>query len=361
MNPDATPSVIALDAMGGDLGPAEVAAGLGIALDRLSPDESVTLVGDEAVLKPILKASGMDSDSRVRTHHAGQIIGMDEKPIAALKRGKDASMVRAIELVKEGMAKAVISLGNTGALMAGGTLKLRPLEGIERPALACIMPNRGGHFVLCDAGANPTSRPEHLVHNAILASHYAEVVLKIASPRIGLLTIGTEEGKGTDRIQETHNHLKRLSDLLNYVGPIEGFQVFEDQVDVIITDGFTGNILLKTCEGLYKFIKEAVKDELNKNPLRQLGGLLSRGAYKGLRTRLGPEQYGAARLLGLRGHVFKAHGSSNRHAVAGAIRIAIDVAHHDMTDIIRNEIDQANTAMNPSDYLNQPEAASGSG
>lgn len=357
MDQSQPPSLVAIDAMGSDLGPAEVIEGVAIAIDKLKAFESLTVVGDEAQLRPLLKEVNLAGDSRVILQHASQVIAMDEKPIAGLKRGRDSSMVRAIELVKDGQAKSVISCGNTGSLMAGGTLKLRPLEGIERPALACIMPNRGGHFVLCDAGANPTSRPEHLVHNAILASHYAEVVLKIENPRIGLLTIGTEEGKGTDRIQSTHNFLKALGNMINYVGPIEGFQVFEDQVDVIITDGFTGNILLKTCEGLYKFIKEAVKEELGKTLFRQMGGLLSLGAYKGLRDRLGPEQYGGARLLGLRGHVFKAHGSSNRHAVAGAIRIAVDVAHHDMNDIIRNEIDQANRAMNPTEYSSPPQAA----
>lgn len=357
MDQSQPPSLVAIDAMGSDLGPAEVLEGVAIALDKLKGHESLTVVGDEAQLQPIINDLDLERDPRVLLRHASQVIAMDEKPISGLKRGKDSSMVRAIELVKEGRAKSVISCGNTGSLMAGGTLKLRPLEGIERPALACIMPNRGGHFVLCDAGANPTSRPEHLVHNAILASHYAQVVLRIDSPRIGLLTIGTEEGKGTDRIQNTHNFLKSLGDLINYVGPVEGFQVFEDQVDVIITDGFTGNILLKTCEGLYKFIKEAVKEELGKTIFRQMGGLLSMGAYKGLRERLGPEQYGGARLLGLRGHVFKAHGSSNRHAVAGAIRIAVDVAHHDMNDIIRNEIDQANRAMNPTEYSSSPQAA----
>jgi len=357
MSQPKNPGIIALDAMGNDLGSREIIEGLAIALNKLPIEERIILVGESSELAPHLKRLHLDNDPRVSVHHASQVIGMDEKPIASLKRGKDSSMVKAIELVKEGKAKAVISCGNTGSLMAGGTIKLRPLEGVERPALACIIPNQSGHFVLCDVGANPTSRPEHLVHNAILASHYTEVALKIPQPRVGLLTIGTEEGKGTDKIHETHQYLKQLEHLINYKGPIEGFQVFEGHVDVIITDGFTGNILLKTCEGLYKFIKQAARDELNKNIFRKIGGMLSLGAVKNLRKRLGPEQYSGARLLGLKGHVIKAHGSSDRHAVAGAIRIALEVAHQDMTDVIKDEISQANRIMNSSEFSNRRETA----
>lgn len=357
MSPPASPGTIALDAMGNDLGPAEIVEGLAIALRKTPHEAKIIVVGDRGQIEPELERLKLNSDARVSLLHASQVIGMDEKPISGLKRGTDSSMVRALDLVKDGKANAVISCGNTGSLMAGGTIKLRPLQGIERPALACVMPKQKGHFVLCDVGANPSSRPEHLVHNAILASHYAEVLLNISKPRVGLLTIGTEEGKGTDRIHATHQHLKELSDIVNYHGPIEGFQVFEDHVDVVITDGFTGNVLLKSCEGLYKFIKTAVREEFARSPLRQVGGLLSKGAFASLRERLSPEQYGGARLLGLRGHVFKAHGSSNRLAVAGAIRIALAVAHHDMTDIIRNEIDQANRVMNPTEFPQRQQAA----
>lgn len=359
MDPEITPGTIALDAMGSDLGPPEVVEGLLIALNNMKGEDRVIVVGDREHLAPEFERHNLNSNDRVSLHHAGQVIGMDEKPIASLKKGKDSSMVRSIELVKEGKARAVISCGNTGSLMAGGTIKLRPLEGIERPALACVMPNRGGHFVLCDAGANPESRPDHLVHNAILASHYAQVILKKPRIRVGLLTIGTEEGKGTERIQQTHQFLKKLDNILDYTGLIEGFQVFEDHVDVIICDGFTGNIVLKSCEGLFKFLRDLTTDALKQNPVRQMGALMAMGAFKELKGRLNPDQYSGARLLGLRGHVFKAHGSSNRHAVAAAIRNALDVAHHDMTDIIRDEIEQANRVMKPSALVVEaPEATS---
>lgn len=359
MDPEMTPGTIAMDAMGSDMGPAEVVEGVLIALKSLKRGDKIILVGDEARLGPEFEKHNLRGDDRVSILHASQVINMDEKPIAALKRGKDSSMVRAIELVKAGTARAVISCGNTGSLMAGGTIKLRPLEGIERPALACVMPNHSGHFVLCDAGANPESRPDHLVHNAILASHYAEIILRKPGARVGLLTIGTEEGKGTERIQQTHRFLKQLDSIINYQGLVEGFQVFEDHVDVIICDGFTGNIVLKSCEGLFKFLRNTVKESLNKNPVRQAGALLCLGAFKEMKGRLSPERYSGARLLGLRGHVFKAHGSSDRHAVAGAIRNALDVAHHDMTDIIRDEIEKANQVMKPAEVkVEAPEAAS---
>ncbi len=356
MDNDLFLGTIALDAMGSDLGPAEVVEGLKISFEENQDTEPIILVGPEHVLRAELKRVGLDQDPRIQIQHASQVINMDEKPIAALKRGKDSSMVRAIELVKEGKAKAVISCGNTGSLMAGGTIKLRPLEGIERPALACVMPHRSGHFVLCDVGANPESKPQHLVHNAILASHYAQVILNIRSPRIGLLTIGTEEGKGNERIHDTHDHLKKLKDLgmINYQGPIEGFQIFENHVDVVICDGFVGNIVLKSIEGLFRFLKDTVTTELKKDLIRQAGALLSMGAFRDMKAKLNPERYSGARLLGLRGHVFKAHGSTNRHGVAGAIRNALDVAHHDMTDIIRDEIEKANQVMKPSDYSDSP-------
>lgn len=343
MDPASLTGTLALDAMGGDLGPAEVVAAVAQVLREEPSWSGIILVGQENVLAPELARHQLAGDPRVQVFHASQVINMDEKPLVALKRGKDSSMVRAIELVKENRARAVISCGNTGSLMAAGTIRLRPLEGIERPSLACVMPRQDGHFILCDAGANPSSQPIHLVHNAILASHYAEIVLKTPQPRVGLLTIGTEEGKGNERTQETHAHLKQLGGLISYQGLIEGFQVFEGQVDVVICDGFTGNVLLKTCEGLVHFLRTNLASSLRRDPLRMAGAFLARGAFRELKALVNPDRYAGARLLGLRGHIFKSHGSSNRQAIASAIRIAMDIARHDMTDIIREEIARANS------------------
>lgn len=333
--------VIALDAMGSDLGPAENVAAVRLALGLLPSNESVTLVGDEAVLTPALRAEGLIHHPRVRVAHASETIAMDDKPLQALKRKRDASMFRAIELVKNGGAQAVVSCGNTGALMASATLRLRTMQGIDRPALAAVMPHRSGHFVLIDAGANPGATPEHLVHNAILGSNYASAVMGLPRPRVGLLTIGTEEGKGNELATQSHELLKRLGAVIDYRGPIEGFHVFDNQVDVIVCDGFTGNVLLKTCESLFVTLKGFLKDELLKNPVRKIGAFLAKGAFVAMKEQLNPERYGGAPLLGLRGYVLKAHGSSNRHAVSSALVGAASLIKRDMNHRIESDVARA--------------------
>jgi len=338
---------IAVDAMGADLGPAEVVAAVKLALSEFPDLSPITLVGDEAVLTPLITSQGLNGHPSLRLFHASEVITMGDKPIPALKRKKDASMFRAIELVKSGEAAAVVSCGNTGALMAGGTIKLRTLDGIERPALAAIIPRKNGYFILIDAGANPEAEPEHLVHNALLGTHYARIVLGVAKPRVGLLTIGTEEGKGNALISATHEHLKKLDDLINYVGPTEGFQVFTDHCDVAVCDGFVGNLLLKSWESLAHFFSATLKSELKANPLRMGGAILSQGAFKALKARMNPEVYGGAPLLGLRGNVLKAHGSSSRHAIKNAIRAANQIIKADMLHLIAADAARANALISP--------------
>src|SRR5690606_4041525 len=226
--------------------------------------------------------------------------------------------------------------------MAGGTLRLRTMEGIARPALAAVCPRDGGHFVLIDAGANPEAKPEHLVHNAILGSHYCRVMLGVDRPRVGLMTIGTEEGKGNALITETNDLLKRVGGLLNYAGPIEGFHVFAEHVDVVVCDGFVGNIMLKSWESLVKFFSSMLKEELQANPLRATGALLSKGAFNALKERINPERYGGAPLLGLNGNILKAHGSSNRRAIMSAITAAHAMVRADMNQRIEADITRAN-------------------
>jgi glycerol-3-phosphate acyltransferase PlsX len=337
-----TPGRIAVDAMGGDLGPSEVVAAVKLALSQSPNLNPITLVGDEAVLRPILAHYGLARSERVSVHHASEVITMDDKPLAALKRKKDSSMVRAIELVKAGEAKVVVSCGNTGALMACGTLRLRTMDGVARPALAAVVPREGGHFVLIDAGANPEAKAEHLVHNAILGSHYCRVMLGIPTPRVGLMSIGTEDGKGNSLITETNDLLKRIDGIINYSGPIEGFQVFAEHVDVVVCDGFVGNIMLKSWESLEKFIRSMLREELGANPMRRTGALLSKGAFAALKDRINPERYGGAPLLGLRGNILKAHGSSNRNAIKSAIRAAGEIIKADMNQRIEADIARAN-------------------
>lgn len=326
--------------MGGDLGPAEVVAAVKLALaEEIDP---IVLVGNREVLEPLLNQDGLGGHPRLSLVHASEVITMDDKPLQALKRKKDASMLRAIDLVRSGEARVAISCGNTGALMAGGTLRLRMMNGVDRPALAAVIPRAEGCFILIDAGANPEARPEHLVHNAILGANYAKVILGLESPRVGLITIGTEEGKGNALIAETHDQLKRITSVINYLGPIEGFQVFRNTVDVVVCDGFVGNTLLKTWESLSKFIITMLREELQQNPLRIAGAVLARGAFDSLRSRMNPDRYGGAPLLGVRGNILKAHGSSNRHAIASAIRAAGKIIHQDLYLHIEQDIARAN-------------------
>jgi glycerol-3-phosphate acyltransferase PlsX len=333
---------IAVDAMGGDLGPGEVVAAVKLAFSQYASLNPIILVGDEAILGPLLSHAGLTRNNRLSVLHASEVITMEDKPLNALKRKKDSSMVRAIELVKNREAGVVVSCGNTGALMAGGTLRLRTMEGIARPALAAICPREGGHFVLIDAGANPEAKPEHLVHNAILGSHYCRLMLGAKNPRVGLMTIGTEEGKGNALITETNELLKRVGDLINYAGPIEGFHVFAEHVDVVVCDGFVGNIMLKSWESLVKFFSGMLKEELQANPMRATGALLSKGAFHALKERINPERYGGAPLLGLNGNILKAHGSSNRRAIKSAIGAANEMVKADMNQHIEADIARAN-------------------
>jgi len=330
--------------MGGDLGPAEIVEAVKLALADEAIDP-ITLVGDEAELRSLLAAAGLAAHPKIAILHASEVITMEDKPLQALKRKKDSSMVKAIDLVKSGEARVAISCGNTGALMAGSTLRLRMMDGVDRPALAAVIPRDGGHFILIDAGANPDAKPEHLVHNAILGANYAKVILGVDSPRVGLITIGTEEGKGNALITETHELLKRTGTVINYVGPIEGFQVFKDTVDVVVCDGFVGNILLKTWESMAKFITTLLKTELQANPIRMGGALLAKGAFNAMKSRMNPDRYGGAPLLGVRGNVLKAHGSSNRHAIHSAIRAAAKIIRQDLYQHTIQDIAQANTLL----------------
>lgn len=347
---------IAVDAMGGDMGVAEVVRAVGLAFEQVKHLDGIVLVGKERLLKRLVEVAGLADEPRLSIYPASQVIGMDEKPIQSLKRKKDSSMVRAIELVKEGECKAIISCGNTGSLMAGSTLRLRPLPGVERPALAAVMPAKKEYFLLIDAGANSNAKPEHLVHNAILGSHYARLVMGKRNPRIGLLSNGTEEGKGNELTQATHEMMGKLGSILNYTGPIEGFDVFNDKVDVIITDGFTGNVVLKSCESLFLSMKDFLKEEITRNPIRITGALLSKGAYSSVKNQLNPDNYGGAPLLGLNGHVRKSHGSSNKYAIMNAIRVTQDVVNNDLNAQAIADVEKANKILKET----PEEAASGS-
>jgi len=339
---------LAVDAMGGDKGPSEILAGIAKSASFAPRDLDFQLFGREEELSPLLSSDVALSHLNLSIHHAPEVVEMDEKPIAGIKNKKNSSMALALQSLKEGNADALLSCGNTGCLMAGGTIRLRTLEGVERPALCTIWPGRERYFTLLDAGANPHPKPFHIVQNAILGSNYARVALGLVRPKVGLLTIGTEEGKGNELIHDAHEMLKEIDgSIVNYAGLIEGFQIFENVVDVVVCDGFVGNIVLKACESLSKLIGSFLDEELKRNTLRKTGALLSMGAFRGLKQRINPEQFGGAPLLGLNRNVIKAHGSSNRNHVSGAIKIALDLVQHNMIGQMLEDVKGANEILRP--------------
>ena len=339
---------LAVDVMGGDKGPAEVLAGLLKASSYVPRNLNFLLFGPEKDLSGLLGDNPEWKSINHEIRHAPEVVGMDEKPIAGIKNKKNSSMALALQSLKDEEADAMLCCGNTGCLMAGGTIRLRTLDGVERPALCTIWPGRERYFTLLDAGANPHPKPYHILQNAILGSNYARVALGLVRPKVGLLTIGTEEGKGNDLINEAHSMLKDIDGtIINYAGLIEGFQIFGNVVDVVVCDGFVGNIVLKACESLSKLIGSFLDEELKRNALRKTGALLSMGAFRSLKQRINPEQFGGAPLLGLNRNVIKAHGSSNRNHVCGAVNIALDLVRHDMLGQMQEDIRGANDLLRP--------------
>lgn len=335
---------LAIDVMGADLGIQEIMLGVKTAFEMGSDLPDIILVGDEAKIKDLLQNCGLLGNPKISICHASQVITMDDKGVLAVKQKKDSSMMRAIDLVKSGEAETFLSCGNTGALMAGSTIKLRTLAGIERPALATVIPTKDHSFILIDVGANPSPTPIHLVHNAILGTNFCRIELGVEKPRVGLLTIGTEEGKGTDVTNKTHTLLKLLGKegIINYAGLIEGFDLFERSVDVVVCDGFVGNILLKTVESLFRTFKQILKEELMMNPWRKLGAILTMGAFKNFKDRFNPDRYGKALLMGLNGNVVKSHGSANRQAIAYTIKSITHILKLDINEQIKKDAEAAN-------------------
>jgi len=316
---------IAIDAMSGDYGAGEVVKGLSLAFKTKLLACGIDLVGDKGVLGDLLRLNGLDRGYDICIHHAPDVIAMT-----------DYSMMRALELVKEGQSQIAISCGNTGALVMGASLRIRTMEGIRRPMIAAIVPHLSGHFVLADAGANPESIAQELLINAVLANEYCKIALGISQPRVGLLTIGKEEGKGNGTTAEAHSLLGRISGDLNYIGLVEGFDVFSGHCDVIICDGFVGNILLKSWESLVHMFGSLLRKQLHANPMRSAGALLASGAFRSLTKSLNPDEYNGAPLLGLNGNVLKAHGSSRK----GGVKSAILMANKILVQNLRNRVEE---------------------
>ncbi len=311
---------IALDAMGGDVGPAVVVPA---ALQVLSevPNLSIVLVGDETVLKDALASRNAQPGEQLRLQHASQKVEMDDKPSLALRGKKDSSMRVAINLVKAGEAQACVSAGNTGALMATARFVLKMLPGIDRPAICTSLPTTKGHTHMLDLGANVDTSAENLLEFAVMGSVLTSAVENLPSPSIGLLNIGEEEVKGNERVKEAARLLSASS--LNYVGYVEGDDIYKGKVDVVVCDGFVGNVALKTSEGVAKMIGDAMKEEFQRNLLTRLAALAALPVLNALRRRFDPRRYNGASLLGLQGIVVKSHGGADVLAFACAIREAL--------------------------------------
>ena len=311
---------IALDAMGGDRGPDAVVPA---ALATLERDDSVTLtlVGLAEVLEKVKRQAGERYGSRLAFKNATEVVLMDEAPAEALRKKKDSSLRVAIELVKGGEADACVSSGNTGALMATARYVLKTLPGIDRPAIISAVPGVEGPTYMLDLGANVGCTPEHLLQFAIMGSVVAEDMLDIARPRVGLLNIGQEDMKGNEMVREAGELLSKSG--LNYVGFVEGDGIFHADVDVVVSDGFVGNVALKTMEGVARLISAFLKEEFHRSLLRGMQGLVAKSALEALRERVDPRRYNGASLVGLNGIVLKSHGSADQFAFENAVKAAI--------------------------------------
>jgi glycerol-3-phosphate acyltransferase PlsX len=325
---------IALDAVGSDVAPEPEIRGAILACKKLPV--RVHLIGPERQLRDQLDDLLDDEDLPIVIHHASERIGMNEKAAHAVRTKRDSSMRVGLKLVREGKAAGFVTAGNTGAAMATAKMVLGALPGVDRPALATPMPSATGNpCVLLDVGANVDCKPQNLEQFAVMGEMYARTVLKIDEPRVGLLSIGEEETKGNDLTREAFPLLKALP--INFIGNVEGRDIFSGLADVIVCDGFIGNVALKTSEGVGRFVREVLRDSLTRTVTAKVGALLARQAFNDFRRRLDYREYGGAPLLGVRGVCIIGHGSSNDRAIYNGIRVAYEFAKGGTTSRIEQE------------------------
>jgi glycerol-3-phosphate acyltransferase PlsX len=325
--------VLSVDAMGGDKGPATVVAGLSTFLQK-TPDARAILHGPESELTPLLAKHNIAE--RVTIHDAADVVVMTDKPKVAFRKGDTTSMWSAIAAVRSGEASVCVSCGNTGALMLMSTIRLRKTDGVNRPAIACLWPSRNpaGFNVMLDAGADISADQDDLLTYALMGASYARNGLDIARPRVGLLNVGTEDHKGRAELKVAHEMIAAAADAgeFEYVGFVEGGDLPSDKVDVIVTDGFTGNVALKTGEGTANLINDLMRESLMKTPLSMLGALLARGSLKRLSKRIDPRRVNGGVFLGLNQTVIKSHGSADATGVAAALHLAYRLAQNGFSE-----------------------------
>ncbi len=328
---------IALDAMGGDFAPKNPIAGAVEALATYN-DFSLTLVGDEPRVRAEVSKHSLSQEtlSRIGFVHTTQVVEMNESGIQSVRRKKDSSISRSVDLIKKGEAEAVVSAGHTGALVAASIIKLRTLPGIDRPGLAVLMPTKTHVFLLIDAGATIDPDPEQILGYAVMGSIYSREVLGSIKPRVGLLSIGSEASKGNEFTKECFKLLSEAP--INFAGNTEGHDLFSNPVEIVVCDGFVGNIVLKTSESLAKSIFGWLKSELHATPVRKLGAFLAREAFDSIKRRTNTDEYGGSPLLGVNGICIKAHGNSSPLAMKNAIRVARESIRHQINPIIIAEM-----------------------
>jgi len=333
---------IAVDVMGGDHGCGVIIAGVKAALEESKDITAIYLVGNKADIHAALPPRGF-RDHRVRIVHASEVVEMEDKPAIALRKKKDSSIARAAELVSEGKADALVSLGNTGGIFAAATFKVGRISGVDRGCIATVIPRQNNEFVLLDSGANVECKPLHLAQFAVMGSVYSREVLKRKNPRVGILSIGSEDSKGNELTLEAFRLCKKLD--LNFIGNVEGHDLFKDRVDVVVCDGFVGNIVLKSIESLAVAMFSMLKRELMHTTQRKLGAYLAKGAFHTIRRRMDPEVYGGAPMLGFNGLVFKAHASARERAVTSAIRVTANAVKTHINQTIARDIAAANIVL----------------
>lgn len=332
---------IILDAMGGDNAPVEIVKGAVEASKEFNVD--VILVGDSEQIENVLKSEDADR-SKIEIVHTTEVITNNDHPAQAIRKKKDSSMVVGMRMLKERKGDAFISAGNTGALLAGGLFVVGRIKGIDRPALAPVIPGTNGPFLLMDAGANAECKTQNILQFAMMGDIYSKSVLKVKNPSIGLINIGAEEEKGTEFVKECHKLLKESD--LNFKGNVEARDIPDGNVDIVLGDGFTGNVVLKMFEGVAKTIFDILKQEIMSSTRSKIGGLLLKPVFKRFKKRFDYNEYGGAILIGVDGPVIKAHGTSTAKVVKNTIKQAIAIVEGGVVEGIRNEIERVNSDKN---------------
>lgn len=326
---------IVVDGMGGDRGTAEVLKGIRLALLEM-PEIEIIVVGKEEIIKKELSNHKYD-EKRLTVVNADEVIEMIDEPVSAVRKKKNSSMNVALELVKNGEGDAFVSAGNTGALISASQLKLRRIKGVLRPAIATVFPAKGKNIVLMDVGANADTKPEFINQFAVIGCKFAEEILHRKNPVVALLNIGSEEGKGNELTRDAYDLMKDNKNI-NFAGNIESRDMMNGKVDVVVTDGFTGNMVLKTSEGIAKYIFECLKEEIGKSFLAKIGIFFMMPVIKKLKKRLDSSEYGGALFLGLNGVSIKAHGNSDAVGIKNAIRVANEFAENKFVEKLKDMI-----------------------